>query len=167
MSRIRWSCNSCSSKSPHALKLDPRTFCQYRTVSPFEMAWRAESTASPDSRPPARSCPCWGRCRAWRRCSRSSPGDRQEELEKRLAGSVLSGQPVISLDNMNGELGGSFLCQLLTQERLEIRPLGQTGNLSVESHATVLANGNNITIAGDLVRRSIQCSLDPQTERPE
>jgi hypothetical protein len=102
-----------------------------------------------------------------RECPTLSAADRQEELEKRLAGSVLSGQPVISLDNMNGELGGSFLCQLLTQDRLEIRPLGQTGNLNVENHATVLANGNNITIAGDLVRRSIQCSLDPQMERPE
>jgi putative DNA primase/helicase len=74
---------------------------------------------------------------------------------------------MISLENMNGELGGSFLCQLMTQGRLEIRPLGQTGNLIVESHATVLANGNNITVAGDLVRRSIQCSLDPEMERPE
>src|SRR5262252_1097064 len=102
-----------------------------------------------------------------RECPTLSAADKQEELEKRLAGSVLSGQPIISLDNINGELGGSFLCQLLTQDRLEIRPLGQTGNLNVESRATVLANGNNISIAGDLARRSIQCSLDPQMERPE
>jgi putative DNA primase/helicase len=55
----------------------------------------------------------------------------------------------------------------MTQARLEIRPFGQTGNLVVESRTAVLANGNNIAVAGDLVRRSIQCSLDPQMERPE
>jgi hypothetical protein len=38
-----------------------------------------------------------------RTCPTLSAADTQEELEKRLAGSVLSGQPIISIDNVNGD----------------------------------------------------------------
>jgi putative DNA primase/helicase len=99
-------------------------------------------------------------------CPVLSAGANNEETEKRLHGAVLSGQPLIALDNLNGVLRGDFLSQLLTQRLLQVRRLGSTGNLQVRNTATVFANGNNIEIEGDMVRRSIQCALDPQVEDP-
>src|SRR5262249_3290810 len=37
-------------------------------------------------------------------------GANSEETEKRVASALLSGQPLISIDNVNGELGGDALC---------------------------------------------------------
>src|SRR5258708_2584758 len=39
--------------------------------------------------------------------------------------------------------------------------------LHIDCRATVFANGNNITPASDMVRRTIMCSLDTNMERPE
>lgn len=99
-------------------------------------------------------------------CPVLSAGVDEEELEKRLNGEVLEGAPFISLDNVNGVLKSAFLCQMVTQRELKVRTLGVTGQRSVKNRTTVFANGNNIEIFGDLVRRSIQCKLDPQMEDP-
>ena len=89
-----------------------------------------------------------------------------EELEKRLVGAVLAGRPILAIDNVNGVLQSDFLCQIVTQELLELRKLGSTGNYIVKCVATVFVNGNNVEIEGDLVRRSLRCDLDPQMEDP-
>jgi putative DNA primase/helicase len=91
----------------------------------------------------------------------------KEELDKRLVGAVLSGQPFIFIDNIAGVLGSDFLCQMLTQKQVEVRLLGRTGNLHVKPVATIFATGNNMEIEGDLTRRTIRCSLTQQMERPE
>ena len=54
----------------------------------------------------------------------------EEETEKRLAGVLLTGQPLISIDNVNGELKGDFLCQAVEQQYLDLRPLGSIQNRS-------------------------------------
>lgn len=100
-------------------------------------------------------------------CPVISAGASGEETEKRLHGAALSGQPIISVDNLNGTLRGDFLCQLATQELIEVRRLGSTGNVLVRNCATTFANGNNIEIEGDLVRRTVRCSLNPEMENPE
>ena len=101
-------------------------------------------------------------------CPVLAAGANKEETEKRLHGAALSGQPLISIDNVNGVLGGDFLSQLITQGQVEIRILGQNArNIQIQNRATVFANGNNIEIEGDLVRRTIRCSLDTEMENPE
>lgn len=100
-------------------------------------------------------------------CPVLSAGANSEETEKRLHGAALSGQPLISIDNLNGVLRGDFLCQLTTQALVEVRRLGSTGNFRIRNCATVFANGNNIEIEGDLVRRTIRCTLNPEMENPE
>lgn len=89
------------------------------------------------------------------------------ELEKRLAASVLGGDAVISLDNLEEPLGGEFLCQLLTQASVKIRPFGKLQNVTVPSTCTMFATGNNLVLVGDLTRRSLVGRLDPGVERPE
>jgi putative DNA primase/helicase len=48
-----------------------------------------------------------------------------------------------------------------------IRLLGFSKNVETPVNAALYATGNNLAIAGDLVRRTLLCSLDAQCERPE
>lgn len=92
---------------------------------------------------------------------------KEEELEKRLAAALMSGQTLISLDNVNGELGGDFLCQVIERPIVQPRILGKSEAPKIESRATCFATGNNIRLVGDMTRRVVICSLDPDMERPE
>jgi putative DNA primase/helicase len=96
-----------------------------------------------------------------------SVGSKGEETEKRLHAAVLEGHPLIAIDNVNGELGGDFLCQMIERPIVSIRPLGSSVMKKVESRACCFATGNNIKLVGDMTRRVLLCSLDPNMERPE
>jgi putative DNA primase/helicase len=89
------------------------------------------------------------------------------ELEKRIGGIMLSGDPLVSLDNVNGVLRSDLLCQAITAPAVKVRRLGSSDPIEVPNVATWLANGNNLNLAGDLARRAILCRLDPGMERPE
>jgi putative DNA primase/helicase len=102
-----------------------------------------------------------------RLCPVIAAGRTEEETEKRLGGAMLLGYPLISIDNLNGELGGDCLCQLVERRIVSVRALGSSRLYQIENHSTVFANGNNIQPTGDIVRRVIMCSLDPNMERPE
>jgi putative DNA primase/helicase len=92
----------------------------------------------------------------------------EKETEKRLVGAMLTGQPLISIDNVNGELKGDFLCQAIEQQFLDIRALGLSIIKRVETGGvTIYATGNNITIVGDLCRRTITARLDAKLENPQ
>jgi putative DNA primase/helicase len=94
-------------------------------------------------------------------------GQNDEETEKRLASALLNGQPIVSIDNVNGRLGGDQLCQMIERPLVSVRPLGVSKLVKIESRATCYATGNNIQLLGDMTRRGILCSLDPNMERPE
>jgi putative DNA primase/helicase len=94
-------------------------------------------------------------------------GRSEEELEKRLGAAMLHGDQLVSIDNCDHVLQSSFLCQALTQQRLNIRLLGYSQNVEIPVNAAICATGNNLTIAGDLNRRTLLCSLDAKCEHPE
>jgi putative DNA primase/helicase len=95
-------------------------------------------------------------------------GRTEEETEKRLGAALLAGQSLITIDNVNGELRGDALCQIVERPRPQVRILGRSELIDVETRGTTLfANGNNITIVGDLCRRVVGARLDPRMERPE
>lgn len=94
-------------------------------------------------------------------------GRTEEETEKRLVSALLNGQAIISIDNVNGDLGGDLLCQMVERPIVSVRPLGSSALVKIENRACVFATGNNIHLVGDMTRRVILCSLDPKTERPE
>jgi len=96
-----------------------------------------------------------------------SPGRTQEELEKRLGAALIQGASVISLDNCTDTVFSAFLCQVVTQSRVQTRILGQSKNVEVLTNTLLLATGNNLTFAEDMTRRVLLCSLDPEVERPE
>lgn len=80
---------------------------------------------------------------------------------------MLSGDPLVSLDNINGVLRSDLLCQAITAPAVKVRRLGASDPIEVSNVATWFANGNNLNLAGDVARRSILCRLDPGMERPE
>ena len=96
----------------------------------------------------------------------AAPGD-EAETEKRLTGLLLAGFPLLSLDNVNGELSGDLLCQAVERPLIRVRPMGRHDIAEIESRSTIIATGNNLRLRGDMVRRTIVCDLDAGMERPE
>jgi hypothetical protein len=97
-----------------------------------------------------------------------STGKDEIETEKRLGAALMTGQPLISIDNISGELGGDALCQIIERPVVDIRVLGLSKNMRIEARGTsVFATGNNFTLVGDICRRVITINLDAGMERPE
>jgi hypothetical protein len=97
----------------------------------------------------------------------TAPGETREEAEKRLSTLLMRGDQIIALDNCEGPLEGAVFNQALTQQYVNLRILGHSKAIRVRCTALIVATGNNLTIKGDLTRRSVVCRLDPQVERPE
>jgi hypothetical protein len=95
----------------------------------------------------------------------SSPS--REETEKRIGAVLLSGSPIVSLDNVTHDLEGELLCQITERPVVRIRILGRSEMPDCECHTTVFVTGNNVTFAADMVRRGLVCNLEALEERPE
>src|SRR6516162_8128218 len=97
----------------------------------------------------------------------TSQGKNEEELEKRLGACLLAGDAAVSLDNCRYPLDSVFLCQCLTQPKVNVRLLGYSRSVECPVNTLFFANGNNLTIVGDLVRRTLMGRMDAKCERPE
>jgi putative DNA primase/helicase len=102
-----------------------------------------------------------------RPCPVATVAKSEEETEKRLGGLLLAGFPLICLDNVNGELGGDLLAQAVERPVIQIRPLGGSDIIEVESRSSIFATGNALRLRGDMTRRGLICNLDAGVERPE
>ncbi|MDP4026796.1 bifunctional DNA primase/polymerase [Methylobacterium sp. NEAU 140] len=102
-----------------------------------------------------------------RRCPVIAAGRTEEETEKRLGALLREGVPIISIDNVNGELGGDALCQMTNMPIVRVRVLGKSEAPETECRATTFATGNGLILVGDMTRRTLLCTLDTQAERPE
>jgi putative DNA primase/helicase len=96
-----------------------------------------------------------------------SQGYSEEEFVKCLSAALLAGDSGISIDNCERELKSDFLCQVLTQPKMDIRVLGLSTNIETPMNAMLFATGNNMTFSGDIIRRTLMCSMDAGVERPE
>ena len=94
------------------------------------------------------------------------PDDEVEARKLFLAG-LLQGDGQLPIDNVNGVLASPSLCLILTSPSFTQRLLGGNDIATVPTRAIVTVNGNNLQIAGDLVRRFLLCRLDAGLERPE
>ncbi|WP_419828350.1 PriCT-2 domain-containing protein [Methylobacterium sp.] len=102
-----------------------------------------------------------------RRCPVIAAGKTEEETEKRLGALLRDAVPVVSIDNVNGELGGDMLCQLTERPLVRVRILGKSEAPELECRSTTFATGNNLILTGDMTRRALVCSLDAEMDRPE
>ena len=94
-------------------------------------------------------------------------GAHEEEFEKRLGALLLSGEPVVSVDNCTAPVGGKFLCSALTSPVVSTRILGKSESPKVGTDALMVVNGNNLSLLEDMDRRFLLCKLDPACERPQ
>jgi putative DNA primase/helicase len=94
-------------------------------------------------------------------------GENREEAEKRLSSTLMRGTPIIAMDNCELPLEGVLLNQSLTQQAVELRILGFSKMITAQAMAVHTATGNNLTIKGDLTRRSVVARLDPKVAQPE
>ena len=102
-----------------------------------------------------------------RTASRMAQGRDEAEDEKRLVGAVLQGAPMLMIDNVEQALGGDFLCTIITDGKVQVRVLGQTGQHEVDVRMLIYATGNNVKVRGDMVRRAVKCRMDANCEKPE
>jgi hypothetical protein len=93
----------------------------------------------------------------------------EKETAKEITATLVSGQSLMSLDNVNGELGGDTLCKAIERPRIVVRPFGKnTETIEVEVRGTsIFMTGNNLILVGDLNRRVLTAVLDPRMEQPE
>jgi putative DNA primase/helicase len=94
-------------------------------------------------------------------------GRNEEETEKRVAAELMTGQPIVSIDNFNGELGGDFICQAIERPLIKPRILGKSETKRIDNTVTLFGNGNNMRLVGDVVGRVVRGSLDADMEHPE
>jgi hypothetical protein len=102
-----------------------------------------------------------------RLCPVITASPSREETEKRIGAVLLSGSPIVSLDNVTHDLEGELLCQITERPIVRIRILGRSEMPDCECHTTVFSTGNNVTFGGDMVRRGLACDLEALEERPE
>lgn len=77
------------------------------------------------------------------------------------------GGGVVQLDNIRGGLGGDVLEGLLTSYRYNDRRLGASENIHSVNDRLWVATGNNLTLEGDMSRRTVWCNINPGVESPE
>ncbi|MDR1922242.1 MAG: hypothetical protein LBS31_10955 [Candidatus Adiutrix sp.] len=98
-----------------------------------------------------------------------------EEVRKSLFTHALKGTSVLNFDNIATTFKGDFLCALLTSTTIDDRILGASKSVTAPNVMTILATGNNLTIAGDLTTRALLIlttralliQIDAEMEKPE
>src|SRR5262249_23049026 len=94
--------------------------------------------------------------------------DDNEEMEKRLGAIALEALPILFLDNLSFNLDSDLLNRMVTNDTVKIRVLGKSEMPDCDCRGmTIYANGNNVRLVGDLVRRAVTARLDARQERPE
>jgi putative DNA primase/helicase len=101
------------------------------------------------------------------KCPVIAAGRDEAETEKRLVSCALAAYQMFNLDNVNGELYGDFLCQMVERSVVVPRILGQSKAPQLNNRWSVFATGNNIRVVGDMTRRTLISSMDAKVERPE
>ncbi|MFE8032027.1 hypothetical protein [Thiohalocapsa marina] len=91
----------------------------------------------------------------------------EEETRKRITSLLLQGVASINLDNWTKPIGGESMNALLTASEWSDRVLGRSESVTLPARITLAATGNNLSVRGDMTRRSLLIQLDANCERPE
>jgi Domain of unknown function (DUF3854) len=93
--------------------------------------------------------------------------DDEAEMGKKMLATLLSGTPIVVIDNVDRRLGGGPLERVLTAEFYKDRILGVSKNAVCSTQVLWTANGNNLQFTTDMTRRTILIELDAGMESPE
>jgi hypothetical protein len=100
---------------------------------------------------------------------RSEMPEDEPEMRKQTT-SILSttSAPIVHIDNVTGVLKSSTLAGLLTAgQPLQDRELGSSRMITTVNDRVWVVTGNNLSLGGDLVRRTIVIQIDPNMANPE
>ena len=90
-----------------------------------------------------------------------------EEFRKRITAIALGGAPTTMIDNVNVDLAGSALDSAITAGTWTDRELKTSAMVTMPLRTVFMATGNNVTVGGDMIRRTIPIHLVSELERPE
>lgn len=93
----------------------------------------------------------------------------EEELAKNIAADLRSGEMMIVYDNIDrGEkVHDPNLCAVLSAPEVRMRILGKSEKILLNTKATFMATGNDLTVTGDTARRCFTCIIDVRDASPE
>jgi hypothetical protein len=97
----------------------------------------------------------------------ANSGANEAEFRKSITSFLLSGQPVMILDNQVGRLGGEALDRLLTSGKWTDRLLNHNRVVTLKNDIVTIVTSNNAVVGGDTCRRSLSARLVPECEYPE
>lgn len=100
---------------------------------------------------------------------RSEMPEDEPEMRKQIT-SILSttSAPIVHVDNVTGVLKSPTLAGLLTASQpLQDRELGSSRMIETVNDRVWVVTGNNLSLGGDLVRRTIIITIDPNMPSPE
>jgi putative DNA primase/helicase len=89
----------------------------------------------------------------------------ESEWSKQITGKLMTGQPVIFIDNVY-RLASAKLASVLTQPIWEDRILGGNQMLVVPVQNIFVAAGNNVSMSGEIVRRTVRIRINSHAEQP-
>ncbi|RLB43375.1 MAG: hypothetical protein DRH30_03265 [Deltaproteobacteria bacterium] len=95
-------------------------------------------------------------------------GGSNEEIDKRLISLMLSGSPIVLLDNIHEPFGSGPLEAAVTTCRVAGRYLGENKFVEGPFRALVMATGNNLAFRSqDMARRTLMSRIDAGVDRPD
>lgn len=74
--------------------------------------------------------------------------------------------PVVQFDNATGTLRSATMAALLTSPDWDDRLLGANKMVHAKNDRLWIVTGNNLSIGGDLIRRTLWCTIDPGMPDP-
>jgi putative DNA primase/helicase len=91
------------------------------------------------------------------------------EFKKELEAAAREAQSILFLNNLTRDLESSQLAQMTSEGGIGVRPFCQNDQIIFcDCRAmTVLVNGNNVVVRGELVRRTLTARIDTGLEDPE
>jgi hypothetical protein len=98
--------------------------------------------------------------------SAAPQGNDESEWRKTLTSHVYAGNQLVIFDNLEEPLRSASLAAVITSETWSDRPLGSTAIITMPQRVVFVATGNNLTVGGDLPRRSYWVRMDAQSSRP-
>ena len=102
-----------------------------------------------------------------RHLPRMISGRNDEEERKRITAIALAAPSAVLLDNVEHAIGSPALASVLTAMEWEDRILGRSALVSIPISTVWLCTGNNLSVKGDLARRTVPIDLDAFVEQPE
>lgn len=92
--------------------------------------------------------------------------EKNEELSKTISSILFENREVAFFDNINHSLDSGEFASILTKRVHGARVLGQSRIIDVEVQNLWILNGNNVTMSGELLRRSVPVFLDTKMAKP-